>query len=136
MTRTRAGGPPAYRAAHKIAVIDGRLSFEQAYCLSRLVLDYGSGSAVPERGGVLSLKLCQELAAENLVLVTAEMISATMATVRLTVTPAMLDEIIDIPAPTIVVNTYEAARRRKKANWFVQVTQLGLDLVAAALEPS
>ena len=132
MTTTRAGGPPAYVAAHQIAVVDRRLPFEQAYCLAKLVFDHGGGPAVPERSGPVSIKLCKALAAEDLVLLSGEMSESIPLTVRLT-TPASLLDVVDRPPDqAIVLETYGSSRR-KKVSWFAEVTQKGLDLVASAI---
>ena len=128
--------PREKQLAHKIAVVDGRLPFELAYCLSLLVFDHAGGPIEPERTGPMSLTLLKQLSAQDLVFVTAEMISPARAVVRLTATPAIVDEMVDIPASTVVVTYYDVARRKKKANWFVEVTQQGLDLVAGALAPT
>lgn len=132
MTATRAGGPPAYVAAHRIAVVDKRLPFDQAYCLAKLVFEHAGGPVAPDRQGPVSLKLCKALAAEDLVMLTADMAEATPATARLTVTAAMLDMLDHVPGPTVVVET--SGSRRKKVDWRVEVTQDGLDLVPAAME--
>jgi hypothetical protein len=132
MTATRAGGPPAYVAAHRISVIDGRLPFEQAYCLTKLVFDHAGGPVVPQRAGPVSLKLCKALAAGDLVLLTGEMSETMPAAIRLPVTAAIIEELGYVPDQTMVVEHYDASRRRKKAAWFVEVTQAGLDLVVSS----
>ncbi|MEH0975171.1 hypothetical protein V6U77_28985 [Micromonospora sp. CPCC 205546] len=135
MTTTRAGGPPAYVAAHQIAVIDKRLPFDQAYCLAKLVFDHSGGPAVPERSGPVSLKLCKALAAEDLVLLTGEMTEVMPVTVRLTVSASILDMLGPPPASTVIVEAGGGGRRRKKAEWFAEVTQEGLDLVTSTIGP-
>jgi hypothetical protein len=133
MTATRAGGPSAYVAAHRISTVDGRMSFEQAYCLAKLVFDHAGGPVVPERIGSISLKLCKALAAENLVMLTGEMNETMPAIVRLTVTASFLEELGHLPEQTVVVEGYNSGRRQKRVDWFVEVTQEGLDLVASAV---
>jgi hypothetical protein len=133
MTTTRADGPPAYVAAHRIAVIDGRLPFDEAYCLAKIVFYHAGGPTVPERTGPISLKLCKELAAQDLVFLTAEMREPTRAIVRLTVSALLIEELGWAPDGGTELTTVPT--RRRKADWFVEVTQDGLDLVAAATEP-
>ncbi|GII23654.1 hypothetical protein [Planosporangium mesophilum] len=132
MTATRPGGPPAYVAAHRIAVVDGRLPFEQAYCLTKLVFDHAGGPVVPERRGQMSLKLCKALAVENLVMLTGEMSETMPAIVRLTVTASFLEELGYLPEQIVVVESRNSGGH-KNVNWFVEVTQEGLDLVASAI---
>jgi hypothetical protein len=54
--------------------------------------------------------------------------------VRLTMSAALIDEMSDTMAPSVVLEEFMAPRR-PKTNWFVEVTQEGLNLVAIALEP-
>ncbi|WP_146228141.1 hypothetical protein [Micromonospora sp. S4605] len=132
MTTTRAGGEPAYVAAHRIAVVDRRLSFEQAYCLAKLVLDHGGGPAAPDRNGPISVKHCKALAAEDLVELTGELSEVIPVTVRLTVPASLLDNVHPLRGQKPIVET-AGGGRRKKVEWFAVVTQEGLDLVAAAM---
>lgn len=136
MMPTRAGGSRAYVAAHRISVVEQRLPFEQAYCLALLVFDHSGRPFVPERKGHISLKLCRELAAQDLVMLTGEMRDIARAIVRLTVSAALLDELPGLPDQTVTVQSYDEPGRRKKVNWFVEVTQDGLDMVASVLDGS
>ena len=133
MSPTHASGSPAYVAAHRISVVDGRLPFDQAFCLATLVVEHAGGPVAPGRTGPIALDLCKQLSSADLVLLTTEMLSRTRATVRLTVSPSVLDEFVDMPAPTIVVSEYEIDRPRRKAHRYAEVTQAGLDLVVEAL---
>lgn len=113
MTTTRAEGPLAYIAVHRIAVIDKRLPFEHAYCLAKLVFDHAGGPAKPEASGPVSLKSCKALAAEDLVRLSGEMTEVAAALVRLTVSAALLEVLDGIPEPAVVVEALDGNRRRK-----------------------
>jgi hypothetical protein len=134
VTTTRAGGPPPYVAAHRISVVDRRLPFDQAYCLAKLVFDHAGGPVVPERSGPTSLKLCKALAAEDLVVLTGEMSEVIPVTVRLTVPASLLDMVHPPTGDAPLVETRPGASRRTKVDWFVVVSQRGLDLVASAID--
>ena len=96
MTRTRAGGPHAIGRRTRLpsstaGYRSSRPTASRSWCSSTaaarqyLIAAGGVAEALPSaRGG-------------ELVLLTAEMISATRVTVRLTATREMLDEIVDIP---------------------------------------
>src|SRR3954469_9732054 len=116
MTTTRAGGPPAYVAAHRIATVDRRLPFDQAYCLSKLVFDHAGGPFVPERNGPISFKLCKALSAENLLILSGEMNETLSAVVRLSTTALFLQELGHAPEQAAVVQEYGPGR--KKVDWF------------------
>jgi hypothetical protein len=57
----------------------------------------------------------------------------TRAIVRLTVSALLLDELGHAPEPGVEVSAITTGRR--KVDWYVEVTQEGLDLVSAAVEP-
>jgi hypothetical protein len=121
---TFASGSPAYVAAHHIAVVEERLPFAEAYCLSRLVFEHSGGPVIPGKEGPVSLQLCKRLALKELVQFTNE-VSDSSANARLSIAPGLLAQLGDRPQPV---------RRsdRRRTMWPVEVTQLGLDLVAAA----
>jgi hypothetical protein len=133
MTSNKVKGPPAYRAAHRIAVVHERLPFEQALCLATLVLDYEGGPVVPNSHPYVSLKLCKALMAKDLVLLTGDMTDALPVKVRLTVSEALLDIFDNVPDRKVIVE-YGSYRGRRKADWLAEVTQDGMDMVASAIE--
>lgn len=124
---TRAAGPPAYVAAHRIAVLDKRLPFDQAHCLARLVYEHGGGPFPAERSGQMGLKLFKALAAEGLVNLDVTVNDPVPVIVRLRVPPTMVDTFEEFSGRTITV---WAKPRGKSAVWYAEATQEGLDLVA------
>ncbi len=131
MATRRVVGPPAYVAAHRIAVIDKRLPFEQAYCLSRLVIEHGGGPLVPERAGTMSWRRFKPLAAENLVLVTSEFSDALIPAVEVTISALFVEELGYAPPSKVRINGFIPTHRR--ADRYVEVTEQGADLVATAV---
>jgi len=81
----------------------------------------------------MSVKLCKVLATQDLVCLTTQMLDDTRAIVRLTSSATLIDELGSVPDRAFLVGHYLAGRR-PKPNWFVEVTQPGLDLVSAAFE--
>jgi hypothetical protein len=124
-------GPPAYVAAHRIAVIDGRLPFERAYCLSRLVIEHGGGPIAPERAGTMSWKVLKALAAEDLVFVTSELSDRLRPVVELTISALFIEEFGSAPPAGLRINGFTTSSRR--IDRYVEVTEQGADLVATAV---
>lgn len=132
VTTRPAAGPPAYVAAHRIAVVDGCLPFEQAYCLSRLVIEHGGGPFAPERAGTMSWKALNALAGENLVFVTSELSDRLRPEVELTISALLIEEFGSSPPAGVRINGFITSRRRK-IDRYAEVTEQGADLVAAAV---
>jgi len=128
------GGTPAYVAAHHIAVVDGRLPFEQAYCLSRPVIDYCGGPFAPERAGPMSWKVLKLLAADNLVLVTSEFSEHLRPAVELANSALLIEELGSVPPAGVRITGFTPSRRRIER--YVEASELGADLVAAAVRAS
>jgi hypothetical protein len=124
-------GSPAFVAAHRIAVVDQRLPFEQAYCLSRLVINHGGGPLVPERDGTMSLKLFKTLAAEDSVIITSEFSERLRPEIELTLSTLFINELGSVPPPGVRVNGFTQSRR--KIDRYVEVTEQGANIVVAAL---
>lgn len=131
MTTRPIVGPPAYVAGHRIAVVEGRLPFEQAYCLSRLVLEHGGGPFVPEREGTMSLKLFKALAGEDLVLVTSQLSERLRPQVELTISSLFVEELGMTPPAGVRITGFTPSRR--KIHLYVEVTEQGADMVAYAV---
>jgi hypothetical protein len=132
VTTRPAAGPPAYVAAHRIAVVDGCLQFEQAYCLSRLVIEHGGGPFVPERAAAMSWKVLKALAGENLVFVTSEFSDRLRPEVELTISALFIEEFGSAPPAGVRINGFITSRRRK-IDRYVEVTEQGADLVATSV---
>jgi len=124
-------GPPAYVAAHRIAVTDERLPFEQAYCLARLVIEHGGGPLVPERTGTMSWRVFKPLAADDLVLVTSEFSDALSPAVEVTISALFVEELGYAPPAKVRINGFIPSHRR--TDRYVEVTQRGAELVANAV---
>ncbi len=129
---TRPVGPPAYVAAHRIAVVDGRLPFEHAYCLSRLVVEHGGGPFPPEPAGTMSWKVFKALASEELVFVTSELSDGLRPDVELTISALFIEEFGSTPPAGVRINGFITSRRRK-IDRYITVAAQGADLVAAAV---
>ena len=125
-------GPPAYVAAYRIAVVDGRLPFEQAYCLARLVIEHGGGPFVPERAGTMSWRVLKALADEDLVFVTSELSDRLRPAVELTVSALFIEELGGAPPGGVRFDGFRTSRRRR-VDRFAEVSERGADLVAAAV---
>jgi hypothetical protein len=125
-------GPPAYVAAHRIAVVDGCLPFEQAYCLSRLVIEHGGGPFAAERAGTMSWKVLKALAGEDLVFVTSEFCDRLRPEVALTISGLFIEEFGLSPPAGVRIDGFITSRRRE-IDRYVEITEQGADLVATAV---
>jgi hypothetical protein len=119
-------------AAHRIAVVDRRLPFEQAYCLARLVIDHAGGPFVAERAGVMSFAVFKLLAAEDLVSVTTELNDNLRPRVELTISKLFVEKLGMTP-PVGLRRTGYITSSRRKITRYVEATEQGADLVVAAV---
>jgi hypothetical protein len=131
VTSTPVTGPLAYVAAHRIAVVDERLPFELAYCLSRLVIEHGCGPLAPERRGTMSLKVFKALAGEDLVIITSEFDERLRPEVELTLSELFIDEVGPTPPAGLRITGFTPGRRN--IDRFVEVTEHGADIVVTAV---
>lgn len=132
MTIRRVAGPAAYVAAHRIAVVDGCLPFEQAYCLSRLVIEHGGGPFAPEHAGTMSWKVFKALAGANFVFVTSELSDRLRPAVELTISALFVEEFGCAPPAGVRLNGFVTSRRHTIKR-YVEATEQGADLVATAV---
>jgi hypothetical protein len=126
-----AAGPLAYVVAHRIAVVDELLAFEEAYCLSRLVLEHRGGPFVPERSGTMSLKLFKSLAAEDLVLITSQFSETLRPEIALTISSLLIQEHGSTPPVGVRVTGF--AQRRRNVDRYAEASEAGVDMVAVAM---
>jgi hypothetical protein len=124
------GGKPSFVAAHGIAGSGAELSFEQAYALTRLVLEHGGGP-VPFKGkqAVITKATVVVLTHAGLVEVEGSSEFTQRVYVRLTV-DGRISELLDVKYAGIIVKPLSA---REKAQWLAVATQAGFDLVAKHL---
>ncbi|MBU6150403.1 MAG: hypothetical protein KGR25_03075 [Chloroflexi bacterium] len=124
MASSRAYGDPAYVAAHGIATKAGTLPFEDAYCLTQLVIN-GYGGPYPVGGrAIFSKRLALRLQDLGLVALCGEAPEQWDLTFRL---EKATDKPNDWNIPTYAVRVERTVSSRCKL--WVLATQEGVDLV-------
>jgi hypothetical protein len=129
----RVGGSPAFIAAHGI-MNHSDLSFDQAYALTKLILENGGGP-VPSRGRRAAIKKPVETALVNLGLIEVQGNSEFTQHFYLQLNiDGHVRELLDAKfAPEVRLTPRLATQRLR---WAAVATQAGFDLVATYLPKS
>lgn len=129
-TTGRVSGTRSFAAAHAIAAARPELHFDEAFALSRLVLERAGGpEPIMGKGAFMSKATATHLTTLGLAEIEGSSEFTERVHVRLTA-DGRLSELISTRLAGVVVIPVET---RQKAKWVVAATVEGVELVAASL---
>ena len=129
-TPPRVSGKPSFVAAHAMTAARPELSFDEAFALSRLVLERAGGPE-PVTGKVAFMSKATATRLTTLGLAEIEGSSEFTQRVLVQLTAdGRLSELLSTRLAGVVVTPVET---RQKAKWLVAATAEGVELVAASL---